>query len=124
LLIIFAKPIIVTIYGTDFIPSVSLFQILIGAFILLTILNPFILVGHSLNKPQLFTLIAGINLVLHFVGNLIFIPPYGAIGAAYVTLVARVLGGIIGFMIVNYYLNRWEDDTAHGAALAGGGKGA
>jgi O-antigen/teichoic acid export membrane protein len=122
LLIIFAKPIIVTIYGAQYIPSVTLFQILIGAFILLTVLNPFILVGHSLNKPQLFTLIAGINLVLHFIGNLIFIPPYGAIGAAYVTLVARVLGGIIGFMIVNYYLNRWEGDRALDAALIEGEK--
>jgi O-antigen/teichoic acid export membrane protein len=121
-LIIFAKRIILTFYGAEYASSVGLFQILVGAFILLTVLNPINLVGHSLNKPQLFTMIAGINLVLNFTGNLIFIPPYGALGAAYVTLVSRVLGGIIGFFILNFYLNRWEGNAALDADLAQGEK--
>jgi O-antigen/teichoic acid export membrane protein len=122
LLVIFAKQIIVTFYGEAYLRSVGLFQILIGAFILLTILNPVNLVGHALNKPQLFTMMAGINLLLNFTGNLIFIPPYGAVGAAVVTLVSRVLGGIIGFIILNYYLNRWEGEKALDTALAQGQK--
>ena len=122
LLILFAKQIIVTFYGEDYVRSVGLFRILIGAFIFLTILNPINLVGHSLNKPQLFTMMAGINLLLNFTGNYIFIPPYGAVGAAVVTLVSRVLGGIIGFIILNYYLNRWEGEKALDTALAQGQK--
>ncbi|MFA4948198.1 MAG: flippase [Candidatus Krumholzibacteriia bacterium] len=124
MLIIFAKQIILTFYGAEYAASVGLFQILVGAFILLTVLNPINLVGHSLNKPQLFAMIAAINLVLNFTGNLIFIPPYGALGAAVVTLVSRVLGGIIGFFILNFYLNRWEGNAALDAALAQGEKDA
>jgi O-antigen/teichoic acid export membrane protein len=121
LLILFAKPIITTFFP-KFTQAVSLFQILIGAFILLTIINPINLVGHSLNKPQLFTMMAGINLVLNFLGNLAFIPPYGAVGAAWVTLVSRILGGVIGIAILNYYLNRWEGERALDAALIEGEK--
>ncbi|MDD4857170.1 MAG: flippase [Candidatus Krumholzibacteria bacterium] len=121
LLVIFAKPIIETFYP-KYTQAVALFQILIGAFIFLTIINPINLVGHALNKPQLFTMMAGINLVLNFTGNYIFIPPYGAVGAAVVTLVSRVLGGIISIFILNHYLNRWEGDKALDDALAGGMK--
>jgi O-antigen/teichoic acid export membrane protein len=121
LLVIFARPIIETFYH-KYTQAVALFQILIGAFIFLTIINPINLVGHALNKPQLFTMMAGINLILNFTGNYIFIPPYGAVGAAVVTLVSRVLGGIISIFILNYYLNRWEGDKALDDALAGGMK--
>jgi O-antigen/teichoic acid export membrane protein len=120
-LILFAKPIIVTFFP-KFTQAVTLFQILVGAFILLTIINPINLVGHSLNKPQLFTMMAGINLLLNFTGNLIFIPPYGAAGAAWATLVSRILGGVIGIVILNYYLNRWEGEKALDTALAEGQK--
>lgn len=117
-LIVFAKQIILTFYGAEYIPSIGLFQILVGAFILLTVVNPIGLVAHTINKPQILTMIAAINLALNFTGNLIFIPPYGAVGAAVVTLVSRVLGGIIGFLIINWCLNRWEGNAATGAAPA------
>ena len=119
-LIVFAKQLILAFYGAEYAPSIGLFQILVGAFILLTILNPIGLVAHSLNKPQIFTMIAAINLALAFTGHLIFIPLYGTYGAAVVTLVSRVLGGIIGFFILNFYLNRWEGNAALDAALAKG----
>jgi len=102
-----AKPIVVTFYGEDFMPSVRLFQILIGAFVLLTVINPINLVAHTINKPQLFSLMAAINLALNFGGNLIFIPEYGALGAAIVTLISRVLGGLIGLLILKYSISRW-----------------
>lgn len=108
LLIFLAGPLITTFYGTKYLASIRLFQILVGAFILLTMINPLNLVGHSLNKPQVFALMAGINLFLNFFGNLIFIPRYGALGAAVVTLISRVLGGLIGFLILKYFIDRWE----------------
>jgi O-antigen/teichoic acid export membrane protein len=105
-----ARPLILTFYGAEYAPSVELFQILVGAFILLTILNPFTLAGHTINKPQLFVIMAAINLVLNFVGNLIFIPRYGAVGAAIVTLVSRVLGGVAGLFVLKWFLDRWRPD--------------
>ncbi|MBN1163415.1 MAG: flippase [Candidatus Krumholzibacteriota bacterium] len=110
--VVLARPVIVTFYGAEYAPSVRLFQILIGAFVLLTMLSPFTLAGHTINKPQLFVLMAGINLLLNFIGNLIFIPPYGATGAALVTLVSRVLGGIIGLVILVWFLKRWRGEKA------------
>jgi len=107
-LIFLAGPLITTFYGDRYIDSIKLFQILVGAFVLLTMINPLNLVGHSLNKPQLFALMAGINLALNFLGNLIFIPRYGALGAAVVTLISRVLGGVAGLVILKYFIDRWE----------------
>lgn len=104
-----AEPIVVTFYGEEFAPSARLFQILIGAFVLLTMINPINLVAHTINKPELFSLMAAVNLVLNFTGNLIFIPKYGALGAAVVTLVSRVLGGLIGLIILKYALSRWVE---------------
>ncbi|MFO7914174.1 MAG: flippase [Candidatus Krumholzibacteriales bacterium] len=106
-IIFIAKPIVVTFYGEEFIPSARLFQILIGAFVLLTVINPINLVAHTINKPQLFSLMAAVNLALNFIGNLIFIPRYGALGAAIVTLVSRVLGGLIGLLILKYAISGW-----------------
>jgi O-antigen/teichoic acid export membrane protein len=108
-LVFLAKPLIVTFFGEEYIASVRLFQILVGAFVLLTILNPINLAGHSLNKPQLFAIMAGINLVLNFIGNLIFIPRYGALGAAIVTLISRILGGACGLVVLMYYIQRWKE---------------
>ena len=120
LLILFAKPLILLVLGERFLPSVKLFQILVGAFILLTMINPINLVGHSLNRPQLFAIMAGINLLLNFVGNILFIPRYGALGAAVVTLFSRVLGGLIGLVILKHYLDRWEGALPNDAPPAAG----
>jgi O-antigen/teichoic acid export membrane protein len=117
-LIFLSKP-IVLLFREEYLPAVPLFQILVGAFVFLAVLNPINLVGHSLNKPQVFAMMAGINLVLSFVGYLFFIPPFGAVGAAVVSLVARILGGAIGFLILQHYLGRWERSLpANGVALA------
>ncbi|HSG28030.1 MAG TPA: flippase [Candidatus Krumholzibacterium sp.] len=109
-LIFAARPIMMFFYTAEYEPSIQLFQILVGAFILLTVLNPFTLIGHSINKPELFVIMAAINLVLNFTGNLIFIPRYGAVGAALVTLVSRVLGGILGLLVLKIYLSRWTEE--------------
>lgn len=103
-----ARPLIIAVYGPEYEDSVRLFQILVGAFIALALLNPLILAGHSINKPQVFVFIGGVNLVLNFTGNLIFIPRYGALGAAVVTLISRVIGGMIGLVILKWYINRWS----------------
>lgn len=105
-----AKPVIVAFYGAEFLPSVKLFQILVGAFVLLVILTPLSLVGHTINKPQVFVLWSIINLVLNFIGNIMFIPKYGAIGAAMVTLVSRVLGSLIGFAVIALFIKRWAEE--------------
>ncbi|MCK4538384.1 MAG: flippase [Candidatus Krumholzibacteria bacterium] len=111
LLIFVARPLMMFFYGAEYEQSVQLFQILVGAFILLTILNPFNLIGHSINKPQLFVIMASINLVLNFTGNIIFIPRYGAVGAAVVTLVSRVLGGLLGLLVLKKYLEKWQEES-------------
>lgn len=109
-MVLVSRPLILTLYGDEYEASVKLFQILVGAFVLLTILNPLALAAHSINKPQVFVIMAGINLVLNFTGNLIFIPPYGAVGAAVVTLLSRVLGGVLGLLVLKKFLDRWSAD--------------
>jgi len=109
IMIFAARPLIVTVYGPEFEASARLFQILVGAFIALAFLNPLTLAGHSINKPQVFVLIGAVNLLLNFTGNLIFIPRYGALGAAVVTLVSRIVGGAIGLLLLKWFIDRWGE---------------
>jgi O-antigen/teichoic acid export membrane protein len=108
-LIVFAKPMIIAFYTEEYLPSVTVFQILVGGFVLLTMIHPLVLVGHTIDKPKLFALMAAINLVLNFIGNIIFIPEYGAVGAAVVSLVSRVLGSSLSFLILLRYVRRWNE---------------
>lgn len=97
--LILGKPIIATLYGTDYLPGVSAFQVLI---LLILLQFPASIIGNAVfayNRhfqmlPYLF-LAALMNIVF----NRILIPPYGGVGAASATVLAQGIA-FIGAVVI------------------------
>lgn len=98
MLTIFAEPIVVAIYGEAFRNSAVLLQVyawsMIGM-ILGFVVNHFLL-AENLRREQIVT--AFIPAMMNIVLNYILIPKYGAIGAAYATLISYSLMPALPFL--------------------------
>ncbi|BBG66802.1 membrane protein [Hydrogenimonas sp.] len=81
------------VYGSGYEGSVTVFRILLFAFIFGVIVNPVSLVMLSINRAHLLTLLNWIQLPLNYAGNLVFIPLLQAEGAAISTVILRIVGG-------------------------------
>ena len=102
-LLFISRPVILFIYGSEYLPSAIIFQILICSFALSIVINPIGLIIYSLNTPEILAYLNIMQLGFNFFGNLFLIPPYGAVGAAIATLLVRVVGTIFigGYVYFN-----------------------
>ncbi|MDN4495099.1 flippase [Ureibacillus aquaedulcis] len=93
-----SKPIILLIYGKQFIESVSVLIILIWSriFSLMGTIRAIWLTIENFGKYQVF--FVGIGAVINIVLNISLIPHYGAIGAAIATLIAEVISAFIAVL--------------------------
>lgn len=92
ILLFISRPLILFIYGPEYLSSATVFKIILCGFALTVIANPIGLAIYSLNKPEIPAYVNILQLILSFLGNLLLIPPYGAIGSAIVVLLVRLLG--------------------------------
>ena len=61
---------------------------------------------YSLNRPDVLVKLALMKVVLNAGGNYVLIPMYGAQGAAWATIVTRVLGGLIAVAVMLHTIRR------------------
>ena len=102
-----AKPLILVIYGTSYLNSAIIFQILFLRFLLVLVFNPTTLVIYSINKPQIGAYGNLLQLIFNVTGNYLVIPVYGAFGAAMVTLITDVVGTcFILYLLYIYFKNQ------------------
>lgn len=96
---IFAKPVVLLIYGESFIESVNVLVILIWSktFALIGTIKAIWLTMENLGKYQVY--FVGIAALLNVLFNLLLIPIFGAIGAAIATLIAEVLSSIFAILL-------------------------
>ena len=99
ILLVASKPIILWLYGVEYLSSVVIFKVLICAFAISVIINPISLAIYSLNKPEVVAYLNIVQLILNFLGNIFLIPLYGAVGAASVTLLIRIVAA--------FYISRY-----------------
>ncbi len=99
LITLFSKIIILIIYGNQFIDSVNILIILIWSriFSLIGSTRAIWLTVENLGKFQV--IFVGIGAVLNIILNLILIPRYGAIGAAYSTLIAEIVSTFFAVLL-------------------------
>jgi O-antigen/teichoic acid export membrane protein len=93
-LLIFARPVIGTLFGAGYLGAVPIFRVLLVSFLLSVILNPASLALYSLDRADLLAYLNLAQLGINFVGNLILIPSMGGFGAALSSLAVRVFGGV------------------------------
>ena len=94
-----AKPIILIIYGSDFIESINILLILIWSkgFSLIGMTRAVWLTVEDLGKYQVF--FVGIGAILNVVLNVILIPKYGALGAAIAVLIAEAVSTFFALLL-------------------------
>ena len=86
-----AHPIVTTLYGSDYAPVVILMQVLFIPFAMMGMAHAAISVIYGINEPA-YILKVGVILTCVTLGlNIWLIPPYGAMGAAIGSSIARII---------------------------------
>lgn len=99
MLVIFAKPMIVTLYSQKFEPSIAPFRLLLGASVFFAIRS---IIGQTFvgwGKPAINIYTHIIALVVNVLANLYFIPYWGIKGAALASLIAYGIDALLGIVI-------------------------
>ena len=98
--IIFAEQIILIVYGPELLSTSKILQILLIALIFSSIgkLCHFTLISIQLQKLVFWATMTG--MLFNLGANLILIPQFGYIGAAYITLATEIIVFLISFSLV------------------------
>jgi O-antigen/teichoic acid export membrane protein len=88
---VFAKNIILIIYGYNYLHSIIVLKILIWAFFIICISSITSGLLNAVNKQRLVTFGSGAGAILNVILNLILIPKYNMEGAAIATVITEML---------------------------------
>jgi len=103
-LFVLAKPLIIKIYTAEYLPAIPVLQILGFAliFIFLGYTNGTLL--NAINKQKLQTKIIGSAWIVSTILNLILIPKFGIVGAAFASLFSNAFFFALGYYFVNKFI--------------------
>lgn len=107
----FAESIMTGLYSKDFSASTVIFQILFWGAIISLPMQPISLLLLTINRPQVFAYVSIVILLVTLTGNILVIPEYGEVGAAYVSAITKVLYGLL-IMVVYYILLKKSNSKA------------
>ncbi len=102
--IILASEIIRFVYGTEYLASITAFQILMFTVGFSFLISPFYQIIVVFNHQKKFFWISLIGALVNFILNLIIIPKYSLYGAAFTTLVTFCLMFILSLRIVYRFI--------------------
>lgn len=106
-LIIFAKPIFMIVFGTDYYDAIPIYIVLvIGLFFTSAIKIPTANVLVSLRKINVNIISNIICIVVNFVSNIIFLKLFGIIGAAITTTLTNIISATIYIIYLNRYIKK------------------
>ena len=95
-------------YEPEYAAAVSIFYIMYVGAAFDLVIGPLTFMLFSLNRPDVLAKIAIGKVGLHAVANWILIPMYGAHGAAWASVVTRVLGGLVAVAIMLHTIRRTQ----------------
>jgi O-antigen/teichoic acid export membrane protein len=98
------------LYGADYLAAIPAFYLLLVGFLVGLNAQPAAFVLYPLNRPRWIAASDVIQLGFQIAVNLILIPPFGIIGAAWGVLLTRVVGAVITFGLVRQLL--WRNSQA------------
>jgi len=90
-------------FGEEYYPSISLFWIIFPGFLLRIFFAPLGTALFTLDQPVIIFIEAFLRMIGSFVLNLILIPEYGVMGAAYSSLFSQFIGWIFLLYLFYYY---------------------
>lgn len=95
---VLASSIVTLFYGSDYLPTIPVLQLLGVSLIFSFLSYPFGALLAAINRQKTGTLVMGIVALVNIVINIVFIPRYGAFGSALASMAA---------MIVLVFLSAW-----------------
>ncbi len=106
ILLFISRPLILFIYGSQYLQSANIFRILVVGLALSVIVNPISLIFYALNKTRIAAYLNISQLFANFVSNIFLIPRFGAVGAAFASLVVAMIGSSFVGLYVYFTLFR------------------
>ncbi|TCT12853.1 putative polysaccharide biosynthesis protein [Natranaerovirga pectinivora] len=91
---IFGKPIIKFLYGEDFIAAYSVTIIILIGIIPMLFFKLINTLFISVGKQKISFIVLLISVILNIIGNIVMIPIYGIVGAAYASIISYFICGI------------------------------
>jgi O-antigen/teichoic acid export membrane protein len=95
LLVPLAEPLIVLVYGADFVAAAGLFRWLVGVMVFDVLLTPLLLLPLAYQQPRLLAAGDATRAITLVVVALVLIPSFGALGAIVARFAARVAGAAV-----------------------------
>ena len=101
---VLSDKIILIVYGDTYLPSIAILKILIWSGIFYFINGIYYTILGAINKQKVTTFIMACGAVANIVLNILLIPKFGYIGAAFVAVITQILCLFINFYFISHYL--------------------
>jgi O-antigen/teichoic acid export membrane protein len=105
-LLLLSRPIILTLFGSEYIQAVEIFRVLLIALIPIFIYSLHALLFVAYNKQYYIIISRGISFILVCCLYLLFIPRFGVVGAAYAYVIISALIGLLEALLLRYRVLR------------------
>ncbi|MBA5873177.1 MAG: oligosaccharide flippase family protein [Nitrospira sp. CR1.2] len=119
----FARPLVVALFGPAYEGTIVIFQVLFIGTLGTLVTHPLYLVLYTMDRPHWFGLIQGFALLGWIVAGCLLIPGFGALGAAWTTLIARMLQSLAIIVVLGYALGFLWSSKRSGNPMAEGTPG-
>ena len=119
----FSRPLVLALFGSAYESTIPVFQVLFIGTLGTLVTHPLYLVLYTMNRPHLFSLIQGSALLGWIIAGCFLIPGYGALGAAWTTLIARMLQSLAIVVILGHALGFLGSSKQRAGHLAEGTRG-
>lgn len=96
----FGGPLVLLLFGPAYEGTIPVFHVLFFGALATLVTHPLYLVFYAMNRPHLYTLTGIVALIGWIVAGCWLIPAYGAVGAAWTTLIARLFQSIMIMVIL------------------------
>jgi len=90
-------------------PAARVFHLTAWDHLAMILFTPLLVTLFALNRPALLAGFVAVEMVMNIIGDLIFVPSHGAVGAAAVTLFTRVVIGSLGSLLLFLKIHRDPD---------------
>ena len=95
IMLLFAKPLVLLVYGPEYDESIIVFRILLLGFLATLVTHPLYLIFYSMNRPNLYALTTTAGLLVWLAAAIYLIPGDPTQGAAWAMLAARLVQALI-----------------------------
>ena len=105
----FSKIILILTIGSQYLPSLSILNILVASSFLAVAAIPFIAMFYSYDASWYFSVSGLLQLAVVIIGNVWFVPIYGLEAAAWTRLATRVVLLLFTFLVAIYYYRKLDE---------------